>query len=155
MKVKTYARKMKTIDNLNNGKSGKKLHNKFNVTGPASTLATWYNKGNQSKVPNLPEDRLNVNDKRLNPKQRPDILVDTEVILVKKVFAVKLRGLGYPRELIQMYAMNIFQKLISYNIYNARGMRRQASVPLDDAIVKTVTQGKLTSRYLAKSSANT
>ena len=155
MKVKTYARKLKTIDNLKNWEIRKKLHNKFNVTVPASTLATWYNKVNQSKVANLPEDRLNVNDKRLNPKQRPDILVDTEVILVKKVFAVKLRGLGYTRELIQMYAMNIFHKLISYNIYNAKGMRREQSQPLDEVIVRTVTQCKLHSRYLAKSCANT
>ena len=100
---------------------------------------------------NMPEDRLNVADKRINPSQRPDVMVDMEVILARKVRNVKIRGIPYTREMIQMYALNIFQKLISYNLYDSKGMRKDQSQPLDEVIVQTVQQIQLATKYLAKS----
>ena len=129
MKIKTYARQLRTIDKLSNAKIRKKLKEKFGIDVPASTVSTWYDKKNMGKLANISEDRLNVNDKRLNPAQRPDVIVDMETILVRKVICVKLKGIPYTRELIQMYAINIFQKLISFNLYNSKGMRKDQSQP--------------------------
>merc|ERR1712121_492682 len=84
-----------------------------------------------------------------------DVMVDTESILVRKVISVKLKGLPYTRELIQMYAINIFQKLISFNLYNAKGMRKDQTQPLEEVIVRSVTQTKLATKYLSKSCART
>ena len=39
------------------------------------------------KVNANPPDRFHVNDTRVNPKQRPTVLVDTEKILTRKVIA--------------------------------------------------------------------
>ena len=63
LKIKTYARKLYTIDKLKHSEISKKIYKKFNINVPASTLSTWYDNKNMEKVANIPEDRLNVNDK--------------------------------------------------------------------------------------------
>ena len=57
--------------------------------------------------------------------------------------------------MIQMYALNIFQKLISYHLYDSKGMRKDQSQPLDEVIVQTVQRLQLATKYLAKSSKRT
>ena len=52
-----------------------------------STLSTWWSPRNLEKVKKIPVDRINATDVKYNPKQRPDILVDTEKILVRKVIS--------------------------------------------------------------------
>ena len=118
MRVKTFARQLRTHDKLTNSQIKKKLKDSYHIDVPDSTLSTWFNARNMAIVANMPEDRLNVSDKRFNPSQRPDVMVDMEVILARKVRNVKIRGIPYTREMIQMYALNIFQKLISYNLYD-------------------------------------
>ena len=155
IKIKTLARAWRRDDKLTNAQIKKKLKELYNIDIPDSTLSTWWCPKNLEIVANLAEDRLNVDDKRINPSQRPDVIVDMETILVRKVICVKLKGVPYTRELIQMYAIHIFQKLISFNLYNSKGMRKDQSQPLDEVIVRSVTQTKLATKYLAKSSART
>ena len=48
------------------------------LLNPESSISTWWNPTNMKKVQENAPDRLNVKDTRMNPKQRPDVLVDTE-----------------------------------------------------------------------------
>ena len=47
LKIKTYARKLYTIDKLKHSEIRKKVNKKFNINVPASTLSTWYTKKTQ------------------------------------------------------------------------------------------------------------
>ena len=151
MAMKTFARSLKTHDKLTNSQIKIKLKERYGIDVPPSTLATWWNPRNLAIAANIPEERRNSNDKRHNPAQRPDVLVDMEKILQRKVISVKLKGIPYTREMIQILAIHIFQKLISYNLYNSKGMRKDHSQPLQDEVVHSVQQGRLVTKYLAKS----
>ena len=151
IKIKTFARALKTHDKLTNSQIRKKIKEIYGIDVPSSTLSTWWNARNMQIVANMPQDRLNVADKRINPSQRPDVIVDMETILVRKVLSVKLKGIPYTREMIQIIAIHIFQKLISFNLYNSKGMRKDQSQPLDDGIIHSVQQVRLVTKYLAKS----
>merc|ERR1712120_72364 len=154
IRVKTFARQLRK-DKLSNPEIKKKIKDIYNIDVPDSTLSTWFNAKNMAIAANMPEDRLNVSDKRFNPSQRPDVMVDMETILARKIRNVKVRGIPYTREMIQMYALNIFQKLISYNLYDCKGMRKDTSQPLDEVIIQSVQQTQLATKYLAKSSKKT
>ena len=65
LKMKTFARQLKTIDKLSLSQIKKKFKEKFGVDVPSSTLSTWWNTQNMQVVANMPQDRLNVSDKRI------------------------------------------------------------------------------------------
>ena len=111
MNIKTFARTLKTHDKLTNSQIRKKIKEIHGIDVPSSTLATWWNARNLEIAANMPEERRNSNEKRHNPGQRPDVLVDMESILQRKVISVKLKGIPYTREMIQILAIHIFQKL--------------------------------------------
>ena len=154
IRIKTFARQMRK-DKLSNAEIKKKIKEMYNMDVPDSTLSTWWNTRNMQIVANMAEDRLNVDDKRINPSQRPDVIVDMESILLRKVRCVKLKGIPYTREMIQILAIHIFQKLISFNLYNAKGQRKDPGQVIDDRIINSVQQCKLVTKYLAKSSKKT
>ena len=83
----------------------------------------------------MASDRINVKDKKINPKQRPDVIVDMEKILVRKVIGIKLTGLPYTREIVQKLAIHIFHKLLGYNLYNVFGQRIHPDQEIDEIIV--------------------
>ena len=62
-------------------------------------------------------DRLNVRDTRRNPTQRPDVLIDTERVLARKVVANMSTGLSYTNAVLNILAVTIFHKLVSLNLY--------------------------------------
>ena len=111
IKIKTFARQLKTFDKLSNSQIKKKIKEKFGMNVPSSTLSTWWNAKNMQIVANMPQDRLNVSDKRINPTQRPDVIVDMETILVRKVYSVKLKGIPYTREMIQFNRLNLLPNI--------------------------------------------
>ena len=78
-------------------------NHKINV--PLSTLSTWWSPNTLVKVDSMPKDRLNVQDTRYNPTQRPDVLVDIEIILLRKFIAIKLTGMPYTRAIVQVLAI--------------------------------------------------
>ena len=56
----------------------KKLKETMDIEAPESTICTWWSPKTMALVNATAPDRLNVRDTRINPKQRPDVLVDTE-----------------------------------------------------------------------------
>ena len=151
IKIKTLARAWRRDDKLTNAQIKKKLKQLYNIDIPDSTLSTWWCPKNLEIVANLAEDRLNVDDKRINPTQRPDVVVDMEKILYRKVICIKLKGVPYTREMIQLLAIHIFQKLISFDLYNVKGQRKEPDQVIDDRIINSVQQSQLVTKYLAKS----
>ena len=113
----------------------KRLKDLHQMDVACSTLSTWWNPQNLEKVGNMASDRINVKDRRINPKQRPDVVVDMEKILARKVIAIKLIGLPYTREIVQIFAIHIFHKLLSYNFYNALGQRINPDQEIDEEII--------------------
>ena len=96
----------------------KKLLEEDRLDIAMSTLSTWWSPSTMEKVENIAPDRINVNDVRYNPKQTPDVIVDMERILARKVIAIRVNGLPFSREILQILAIHIFHKLIGYNLYN-------------------------------------
>ena len=51
------------------------------------------------------------------------------------MIAIKLTGLPYTREIVQILAIHIFHKLVRYNLYNEYGQRKnpdqRQSLPID------------------------
>ena len=77
-----------------------------------STIVSWWSPKTLSEIENIASDRLNVEDRRYNPKQRPDVLVDTEKVLYRKVLANKGTGMPYTKNVMQLLGINIFNKHI-------------------------------------------
>ena len=63
------------------------FHNKFNDQNLSkSTVATWYSPKTKMKLQKLVDsDTFNKSDTTINPKQRPRILIDVEIILDKVI----------------------------------------------------------------------
>ena len=120
-----------------------------------STLSTWWSPSTMEKVKNIAPERINANDVRYNPKQRPDLIVDMEYILARKVISIRVSGLPFSREILQILAIHIFHKLISYNLYNEQGQRKHPDQPIDEDIIQAVEHAQLTTQYLAKSTKKT
>ena len=95
----------------------KKLKEKFDIVFSDGTLAGWYAPNMVKKFNNTARDRLMVRDLRHNPKQRPDILVDMELILSKKCDAVARTGIPYIYSIVRLLALHIFNKLLASNVY--------------------------------------
>ena len=155
LKMKTFARQLKMIDKLSLKEIKQKIKERFYVDVPCSTISTWYNTHNLEVAANLPQDRLHGSEYRVNPKQRPDVVVDMEQILIRKVHSMKEKGLPYTRDMIQILAIHIFQKLISFNLYDCKGKRKDQVQPLDDEVIRSAQQVKLATRYLSNSSQKT
>merc|ERR1712055_141785 len=123
------------------------------VTMP--TLCTWWAPKTVANIQQLAPDRTNVNDTRYNHTQRPDVFVDMEQILARKVRAILLTGVPYSRTVVQILAIHIFHKLIAYNLYDVHGQRKQRSEKLDEEIINAVEHSRLASRYMCRSSTKT
>ena len=149
--LKTTVIAWKKVDKMKTSEIQKRLKDLYNLDVADSTLSTWWNPKNLAKVGNMSSDRRNVKDKRINPTQRPDVLVDMERILSRKVIAINLTGLPYTREIVQILAIHIFHKLIGYNLYNAQGHRKNPNQDIDEEIIQSVEQTRLATQYLSKS----
>ena len=77
-----------------------------------------------------------------------------ELILARKVRAVALTGVPYSRDVLRLLAIHIYHKLVTYNIYNQQGQRKNPENKIDENI-HAVEHTKLATRYLVKSSKKT
>ena len=145
--IKSKARAWKVEDGMKPGAIRKKLKDEYNLDVPRSTLSTWWNAETMARVGNIASDRFNVQDTRYNPKQRPDVMVDMEKILTRKVIAIKLTGLPYTREIVQILAIHIFHKLVGYNLYNKHGQRKNPDIELDEEIIHAVEHAQLATQF--------
>ena len=133
----------------------KKLQVEDNLTVTLSTLAGWWSPKVMQQIETIASDRLNVPDVRHNPKQRPDVLVGMEHILAQKISAIKLHGLPYSRDILQVLAIHVFEKLLSYGLYNEQGHRKNPGQPIEEDMLKAIEKARLTTNYLAKSTRKT
>ena len=136
MKAKAIA--WKTKDGMRPKDIKKRLKVENNIDVSMSTISTWWNEENMKKLGNLAPDRINVQDVRYNPKQRPDILVDMVLILARKVRAVALTGVPYSRDVVRLLAIHIYHKLVTFNIYNQQGQRKNPDIQIDEEIIHAV-----------------
>ena len=92
------------------------------VTKP--TICTWYKPANLEKFAQMGELGGNNNDTCYNPSQRPRILIDLEQILVIHIKKSQLQGLPMSQLAIRLYALKMFQRIKSLDIYDNSGARR-------------------------------
>ena len=106
---------------------------------PESTICTWWSPKTMATVNATAPDRLNVRDTRMNPKQRPDVLVDTERVLSRKVIANMGTGLPYTKNVLNILAVKIFHKLISLNLYTRAGQRKSPHINISEEIINAIS----------------
>ena len=125
------------------------------IDAQVSSICTWWCPETMKMVQANAPDRLNVKDTRWNPKQRPDVLVDTERVLSRKVIANMSTGMPYTNAIIQILAVKIFNKLIALNLYNEAGQRRSPTIEVSEEIIQAIQYPMCHSRYLARSNEHT
>ena len=155
MQFKAKVRYWRLHDKMKTTDIQKKLLEEENISLSLSTLSTWWSPSTMEKVENIAPDRINVPDVRYNPKQRPDVIVDMEKILARKVISIRVNGLPFSREILQILAIHIFHKLIGYNLYNEQGQRKHPDQPIEEDMIQAVEHSQLTTQYLAKSTKKT
>ena len=144
--------KWKVVNNMSLKNIQKKFKEVYKIDAAPGTLAGFYNTEMQRRFSNIAMDRINVNDVRFNPKQRPDVLVDLERILTRRCNAVGRTGIPYIWKIAQMLAIHIFNKLVRTQSYTPQGQRKEQNKPLPDELISNVEQSKVVAKYMAKSS---
>ena len=155
MQLKAKVRYWRLHEGMRQKDIKKKLLEEEKLDIALSTLSTWWCPSTMENVENIAPDRINVNDVRYNPKQRPDVIVDMENILARKVMSITVNGLPYSREILQILAIHIFHKLIGYNLYNEQGQRKHPDQAIEEDVIQAVKYAQLTTHYLAKSTKKT
>ena len=145
----------KTIDNMKPKEIHKRVSAELGYAVSQSTLATWWSPKHRANLEEVGPDRTNDTDTRLSTKQRPAILVDMEHILARKVRAIILTGVPYTRQVIQILAIHIFHKLLSYHLYDVHGHRKNPGDRIPEQVLDAVEHSQIVSRYLCKSSKKT
>ena len=134
----------------------KKVKHELGYEISKSTLSTWWSPKYLEKLElATPETSSNTYDTRINRKQRPDVLVDMEMILARKVRAITLNGIPYTREVLQILATHIYNKLLSYNLYDEHGHRKNPGERIDAEVIHSVEKCRLVAQYLSKSNNKT
>ena len=132
-----------------------KVKEKYGEDVPDGTLCGFY-KGNLHEYFNkTAEDRLKVKDFRINPKQRPDIVLDMEGILARRCIAVARTGIPYVARIARLLGLHIFHQLVQTNVYDIKGQRKQQDKALQVEMTLTVEHATLIRKYLTKSTGKT
>ena len=146
----------KDIDKLTVAEIMKRVKHETGFDIAKSTLSTWWCPKNIEKLElATPETASNTYDTRINKKQRPDVLVDMEMILARKVRAITENGIPYTREVVRLLATHIFNKLLSYNLYDEHGLRKNPGEPIHAEVIHSVQKCRLQHQYLSKSNSKT
>ena len=146
----------KIQDKLTLTEISKKVKHELGYEISKSTLSTWWSPKYLEKLElATPETSSNTYDTRINRKQRPDVLVDMEMILARKVRAIPLNGIPYTRQVLQLLATHIYNKLLSYNLYDEHGLRKNPGERIDAEVIHSVEKCRLVAQYLSKSNNKT
>ena len=109
MKYQVYT--WKKFKNMRLQDIKRKFKEIFHMDVPDGTLAGFY--ADMLKYfSKTAIDRLKVKDVRLNPKQRPDILIDMEGMLARRCNAVGRTGIPYVCRIARLLALHIFHQLV-------------------------------------------
>ena len=145
----------KTVDKMKPCDIRKKVQTELGYYVKPSTLSTWWGPKYVTRLEQVGPDRANATDTRLSNRQRPAILVDMEHILARKVRAIILTGVPYTRQIIQILAIHIFHKLVSFHIYDAKGHRKNPGERIPEQLLGAVEHSQIVNRYLSSSSIKT
>ena len=102
--LKQKARYWRFQENMKPTDIPKGLLQEDNIKVSLPTLSDWWSPKVMQQVQTLAVDRLNVPDVRVNRTQRPDVMVDMEKILARKILAIRIHGLPYSRDILQVIA---------------------------------------------------
>ena len=138
MQLKAKVRYWKLNEGMSLKDIKKRLWEEDKIKIADSTLSTWWSDKTMEKIRNIAPERLNENDVRYNPKQRPDLIVDMEDILARKVRSIRESGLPFNREILQILAIPISLKIIAYNLYDEHGFYTSTLVRLGQYRFKKV-----------------
>ena len=128
---------------------------KYGQDVPDGTLCGFY-KGNLEKYfHKTAEDRLKVKDFRINPKQRPDIVLDMEGILARRCIAVARTGLPYVSRIARLLGLHIYHQLLQTGVYDIKGQRKKQDKPLEVEMTLSVQANTLIRKHVAKSTKST
>ena len=113
MKYQVYCWKQHHNFSLKEIKS--KVKEKFGEDVPDGTLCGFYNANLHDYFNKTAEDRLKVKDFRINPIQRPDIVLDMESMLARRCVAVARTGLPYVSRIARLLGLHIYISSIIAN----------------------------------------
>ena len=92
-----------------------KFQETFGVTVPDGTLCAFYKPTG------------------INPKQRPDIVLDMEKLLARRCMEMYARtGLPYVSRMVRLLGLHIYDQLLQTGIYDTKGQRKNQDKPLDE-----------------------
>ena len=94
----------------------RKVKEKYGMDVPDGTLSGFYADNMLQYFTKTAEDRLKVKDVRINPKQRPDIILDMEGILARRCIAVARTGIPYVARIARLLGLHIFHQLVQTNV---------------------------------------
>ena len=121
----------------------KKFKETFNIDAAEGTLAGFYASNMENFFTKTAIDRLKVVDVRINPKQRPDIVIDMEGILARRCNAVGRTGIPYVARIARLLALHIFHQLVQTNVYDSKGQRKEQDKVLHEEMTLTVEHATL------------
>ena len=110
-----------------------KVKQTFGETVPHGTLCGFYKPSFNEYFNKTAADRLKVKDTRINPKQRPDIVLDMEKLLARRCMEMYARtGSPYVSRMVRLLGLHIYDQLLQTGIYDTKGQRKNQDKPLDE-----------------------
>ena len=94
-------------------------------------------------------------DTRLNPIQRPDIVLEVENILARRCMVVARTGLPYVSRIARLPGLHIYHQLLLTGIFDTKGQRKNQDQPLDVEMIHSVQATTLIKQNMAKSNKTT
>ena len=109
-----------------------KVKETYGETVPDGTLCVFYKPSFNEYFNKTAADRLKVNATRINPKQRPDIVLDMEKLLARRCMEMYARtGSPYGSRMVRLLGLHIYDQLLQTGIYDTKGQRKIQDKPLD------------------------
>ena len=142
-------------DNLTLKQLKAKIKEKYKDTIPDGTLCGFYNAKFDEYFNKTAEDRAKVKDTRLNPIQRPDIVLEVENILARRCMVVARTGLPYVARIARLLGLHIYHQLLLTVIFDINGQRKKQDQPLEVEMILSVQANTLITKHMAKSNKTT
>ena len=142
-------------DNLTLKQIKANIKKEYNMTIPDGTLCGFYNNRFNEFFSKTAEDRAKVKDTRLNPQQRPDIVLTVEEILARRCMVVARTGLPYLSRIARLLGLHIYHQLLLTGIFDSKGQRIHQDQPLDVEMIISVQANTVIRENMAKSNRST
>ena len=97
------------------------IKKRFGYTVIPSTVSTW--KKNSDRIRSVVIDKFTSKELRVNPSQRPRILIDMEYFLVMYIIRQQDNSIPLTKLCITTQARLLYTKLANTGIYTSKGCR--------------------------------